>query len=155
MKVLKAMSKQLLSDLETPVSVYLKLCACEEVSFLFESSENVETIGRYSIIAWDPLVSVSLSGNGTEVTSFGQTTLFPTDDFFPTARDILRKINCSDLPGLPFVGSFAGYIGYDAVRLIEKLPKAIPTELPPSAADKVEIIQVRSRAAEVFAKAEF
>lgn len=130
MKVLKAMSKQLLSDLETPVSVYLKLCACEEVSFLFESSENVETIGRYSIIAWDPLVSVSLSGNGTEVTSFGQTSLFPTDDFFSTARDLLRKINCAGLPGLPFVGSFAGYIGYDAVRLIEKLPKAIPTELP-------------------------
>ncbi|MEI6133616.1 MAG: anthranilate synthase component I family protein [Desulfomonile sp.] len=130
MKVLKAMSKELLSDLETPVSAYLKLCACEEVSFLFESSENVETIGRYSIIAWDPLVSVSLSGNGTEVTSFGQTSLFPTDDFFPTARDILRTINCADLPGLPFVGSFAGYIGYDAVRLIEKLPKAIPTELP-------------------------
>jgi anthranilate synthase component I len=129
-KVLKAMSKELLSDLETPVSVYLKLCVSEQVSFLFESSENVETIGRYSIIAWDPLVSVLLSGKGTEVRYFGRVSLSPIEDFFSTARDVLHKINCLDLPKLPLVGSLAGYIGYDAVRLIEKLPKAIPFELP-------------------------
>ncbi|MFH0958895.1 MAG: anthranilate synthase component I family protein, partial [Pseudomonadota bacterium] len=89
-------------------------------------------IGRYSIIAWDPLVSLTMSKKGTEVISFGTASLFPINDFFANARDIMQKINCSNLPALPFVGALAGYIGYDAVRLIEELPKAIPAE-PPTA----------------------
>ncbi len=130
MAALKTLSKELLADLETPVSSYLKLCTGEDVSFLFESSEDVESIGRYSIIAWDPLVSIILSDQGTEIISHGEVSLGPKEDFFASVRKLMANMECLDLPQLPFVGSMAGYVGYDAVRLIEKLPKPLPDNLP-------------------------
>lgn len=129
MAALKALSKELPADLETPVSGYLKLCEGEKVSFLFESSENVESIGRYSVVAWEPLASIALSSRGTEVISTRGVSLRPQNEFFSMARELMSSMNCDDPPQLPFVGSLAGYVGYDAIRLIEKLPKPIPDSL--------------------------
>lgn len=129
MAQLKTLSKELLADMETPVSSYLKLCTGEAVSFLFESSENVESIGRYSIIAWDPLASIELSAKGIKISSKGQTSERPIDDFFAAARKLMADMECTNPPELPFVGSLAGYVGYDAVRLIEKLPKPLPNNV--------------------------
>ncbi|MGC8659677.1 MAG: chorismate-binding protein, partial [Desulfomonilaceae bacterium] len=130
MAQLKTLSKELLADMETPVSSYLKLCTGESVSFLFESSENVEKIGRYSIIAWDPLASIELSSGGLKISSKGQASEKPIDDFFIAVRKLMADMECVDLPQLPFVGSLAGYVGYDAIRLIEKLPKPLPDNVP-------------------------
>ncbi|MGO9736088.1 MAG: anthranilate synthase component I family protein [Desulfomonilaceae bacterium] len=130
MASLKTLSKELLADMETPVSSYLKLCTGEDVSFLFESSEDVESIGRYSIIAWDPLLSITLSDEGTKIQSHGEVSLSSKDDFFTSVRNLMASMECVDSPKLPFVGSLAGYVGYDAIRLIEKLPKPLPGNLP-------------------------
>lgn len=126
MASLKALSRELPADLDTPVSGYLKLCEGEEISFLFESSENVESIGRYSIIAWDPLASIILSSRGTQVLYGLDVSFRPQNEFFAAGRELMGSMICDDTPQLPFVGSLAGYIGYDAVRLIEKLPKPVP-----------------------------
>ena len=130
MALLKTMSKELLADMETPVSCYLKLCTSEDVSFLFESSEDVESIGRYSIIAWDPLVSIILSDEGIKVQSCEEVSESSKGDFFASVRKLMASMECVDPPKLPFVGSLAGYVGYDAIRLIEKLPKPLPSNLP-------------------------
>ncbi len=130
MTALKIMSKELLADLETPVSGYLKLCVGEKVSFLFESSENVESIGRYSVIAWDPLASIILSDKGTEVAEPEGVSEHSANEFFKCARKLMNDMLCPDLPQLPFVGSLAGYVGYDAIRLVERLPNPLPDNLP-------------------------
>ncbi|MGC8602990.1 MAG: anthranilate synthase component I, partial [Desulfomonilaceae bacterium] len=111
MPSLKTLSKELLADMETPVSSYLKLCTGEEVSFLFESSEDVESIGRYSIIAWDPLVSIILSDEGTKIRSGGNVSLSSKENFFTIVRRTMVSMECVDPPKLPFVGSLAGYVG--------------------------------------------
>ena len=72
MAELIAVSQELLADIDTPVSAYMKLCQDEPESFLFESGETVESIGRFSIVAWDPLCSLQLGPKGVELDLGGQ-----------------------------------------------------------------------------------
>ncbi len=120
------------SDLETPVSAYLKLCGHEPYAFLFESVEGGEKLGRYSIIGLNPdLVWRCKKG---EVSIKAGTQDWASGD--GTALDSLRKTIqdsvISDVPeGLPPMCAFGlfGYIGYDMIRLIEDIPDGNPDEL--------------------------
>ena len=119
-----AMSKELLADMETPVSAFMKLCKSEKTAYLFESSETVESIGRYSIIAWGPLGGVRLYPDRVEIWDDNGVRACKPEDFFDSSRNFLNGMSCAGAPDLPFVGSLVGYAGYDTVRLIEKLPDA-------------------------------
>ena len=116
-------SKEKLADIETPVSAYLKLCKHIPDSFLLESVEKSEITGRYSIIAYDPIFSMELKP-GEVITSYkDKEESFPQEKFFDVIRESLKNLKCTPLPHLPTIGSLMGFVGYDAVRLIEKLPQ--------------------------------
>ena len=130
MAILKVKKKEKLADIETPVSAYLKLCRGERDSFLLESVETKDITGRYSIVAYDPLFFMELdedkvfsSGRDIEKTS-------PASEFFNLMRENLNSLACEAVPGMPSVGSLMGFIGYDAVRLIERLPVVHESAMP-------------------------
>ena len=116
------------ADLETPLSLYLKLAFSKDggkYSFLLESVVGGERFGRYSFIGLPARTLLRASGFGadavTEVVTDGQvvetSTLNPLD--FIAAYQQRFKVALS--PGLPrFCGGLAGYFGYDTVRYIEK-----------------------------------
>jgi anthranilate synthase component 1 len=116
------MKKEKLADTETPVSAYLKLCLHRRDSFLLESVEKGETLGRYSIVGWDPLLSLELQPDRAVVSRMGVEEIHPREAFFHLIRRILGETRLDDPPGVPCVGSLVGYVGYDAVRLVERLP---------------------------------
>jgi anthranilate synthase component 1 len=130
MSGLQAVTKTRLADLDTPVSAYMKLCHGQRDSFLFESGETVESLGRYSIVAWDPLCWLRLGPDRAELAMDGKLSSHPAPEFFDLARRVMAGLNCQGLPALPFVGSLVGYVGYDAVRLMERLPPAKEQSLP-------------------------
>ncbi|MFH1138423.1 MAG: anthranilate synthase component I family protein [Pseudomonadota bacterium] len=127
---LKIIVKEKLADIETPVSAFLKLCRERSDAFLLESAETHETIGRYSILAFDPLKTLTLGPDRTEIDGPEGRRTRPAQDFFPLIRETVRELACAIPDGLPGAGSLMGYIGYDAVRLIEKLGPARTKDLP-------------------------
>jgi len=102
--------KEIVADMETPVSAYKKIES--EYSFLLESVEGGEKQARYSFLGSCP-----------------KERLFKLDSI-NDVRKILGKYKLVELPNLPtFCGGLVGYIGYDAVREIEKLPNKNPDDL--------------------------
>jgi len=122
---------RLVSDLETPVSAMLKLAHDRPMSFLLESVEGGAARGRYSILGFAPDVIWRAQGKKAEINT--QAAAKP-DAFKPCKKpplDALRELldtSRIDLPhGLPpmSAGVF-GYMGYDTIRLVERLPKKKP-----------------------------
>jgi anthranilate synthase component I len=117
------------ADLETPLSLYLKLAGGARHSFLLESVVGGERFGRYSFIGLPAKTLLRASRFRTEVVSDG--VVVETDDGNPLdfiAR-YQQRFKVALRPGLPrFCGGLAGYFGYDAVRYIE--PKLAQTWKP-------------------------
>jgi anthranilate synthase component I len=117
----------LVSDLETPVSAFIKLAGGKPMSFLFESVEGGATRGRYSFIGMKPDLIWRCTRDKSEI---NRTALNQADRFEPVAGaplDALRALieECKvEIPaGLPpMAAGLFGYMGYDMVRLMEKLP---------------------------------
>ncbi|MBU2549245.1 MAG: anthranilate synthase component I family protein [Proteobacteria bacterium] len=130
MSTLSVVTRERLADTETAVSAYLKLCRGRSDSFLLESAETHETVGRYSIIAFDPLSALELWPETVRVTDSDGERTFPAERFFDLIRETLRTRACSTRPNLPAVGSLMGFLGYDAVRLIERLGPCPRGDLP-------------------------
>ncbi len=126
MKQLTAVTSELLADTETPVAAFIKLCGDEPYSFLLESCEGLENVGRYSIVAWDPACTLELKSGQARLSFNGDSETHPEQDFFDLARSTSAGLECRNLPDLPFVGSLSGYLGYDVIRLIERLPAPGP-----------------------------
>jgi anthranilate synthase component 1 len=119
--------RELPADLETPVSVYLKLRG-RGPSFLLESITGGEQVARYSFIGVDPAstyvcrgdqVERHVAGNGTggivEVRTLGT-----GQDLLHVLAAELGQYEVLETPGLPrFSGGLAGYLGYDIVRFFE------------------------------------
>ncbi|MDP6302392.1 MAG: anthranilate synthase component I [SAR202 cluster bacterium] len=104
--------REISADLETPVSAYLKI-AKPPYSFLLESVEGGEHIGRYSFIGTEP-TKVFKTGEGEE---YGQ-----IDPLIPIEEE-LAKYRLAEFPDAErFNGGAVGYVSYDAVRYFEKLP---------------------------------
>jgi anthranilate synthase component I len=114
--------RELPADLDTPVSVYLKL-AGHGASFLLESVEGGEQVGRYSFIGIEPNAVLSFSGRSYTRRSNGHATTAN----LPAGKDPLHVLQAElarfspvALPGLPrFVGGLVGYLGYDVIRFFE------------------------------------
>lgn len=112
-------TRRLLADLETPLSVYAKL-ANSAGSYLLESVENVENWGRFSIIGLACSESIQVHGDRILVrTSEGETT-HQAQDPLTFVREYLKNFQVPDLPELPrYSGGLVGYFGYDIVRYVE------------------------------------
>ena len=119
--------REFAADLETPVSVYLKLMDELGPSFLLESVEGGEQVGRYSFVGVAPRGSIALNGR-TITTTFGEQAtsreLQAGEDVLHVLKAELGQFVHADLPGLPrFNGGAVGYLGYDVVRYFERLPE--------------------------------
>jgi anthranilate synthase component 1 len=114
------------ADLETPVTVYLKLIGTPGSSFLLESVEGGEQVGRYSFVGVDPRGSVSLRGRQVNIRHNGDEQLHslgPNEDVLDILKTELARFNPAPMAGMPrFSGGAVGYLGYDVVRFFEQLP---------------------------------
>src|SRR5579863_525717 len=124
----------LVADLETPVSAMLKLANGKPMSFLFESVEGGERIGRYSIIGMKPDLIWRCFRNEAEINrgALANPSAFQKDP--KGALDSLRALiaECrveSDAPLPPMAAGLFGYLGYSTVGLVERLPDAKPDTL--------------------------
>lgn len=113
-------STELLADLETPLSVYAKLCA-QEPGFLLESAEHGERWGRFSFIGFDPFLTLTAANGVTEL-SGEVADRFTAGKPLETLDTITRALHAPAIVGLPLHGGAVGYVGYDAVREIERIP---------------------------------
>ena len=116
------------ADLETPLSLYLKLAHTKDGgkhSFLLESVVGGERFGRYSFIGLPARTLLRASGFGadarTEVVTDGQVVETAAGNPLDFIAEYQKRFKVALRPGLPrFCGGLAGYFGYDAVRYIEK-----------------------------------
>jgi len=130
----QAVSTTLIGDLETPVSVFIKLAGGQPNSSLFESVEGGTAIGRYSFIGIKPDVIWRCHGEQAEINREAER---QNSEFKPCGQGALDSLRALveesriDLaPGTPPMASaLIGYLGYDTVRLMERLPDANPDVL--------------------------
>jgi anthranilate synthase component I len=116
------------ADLETPLSLYLKLAHAKgggKLSFLLESVVGGERFGRYSFIGLPARTFLRASSFGadarTEVVTDGQVVETAQGNPLDFVADYQKRFKVALRPGLPrFCGGLAGYFGYDTVRYIEK-----------------------------------
>ena len=122
--------RELPADLETPVSVYLKL-RDGGPSFLLESVEKGEQVGRYSFLGVRPPLTLCAQGDQMVVGGADGAELERRQgDPFEAVRDLLAERCPVEVPGLPrFSGGAVGYFGYDTVRFIERLPATAQRKL--------------------------
>jgi len=126
--------REILGDLETPVSAYKKL-RDQGPSYLLESVEGGEKWGRYSFLGFNP--SLIMECQDRQVTLDRRGTierLDPGVDPFQHLRRVLQGFTAAAAPGLSrFWGGLVGYLGYDMVRFIERLPELTPPAPMPEA----------------------
>lgn len=129
--------RELPADLETPVSVYLKLRGIGP-SFLLESVEKAEQVGRFSFLGFNPRRQIITRGREVTIVDNGRTQTrqlaIGEDPLHVVASELSRYQPVApvhevtqDLPR--FFGGAVGYLGYDLVRFFERLPETSRDEL--------------------------
>jgi anthranilate synthase component 1 len=124
--------REIMADLETPVSAYLKI-AGGPYSFLLESVEGGERLARYSFLGSDPYLTVRLEAGVARANQRGYKQAVPYSDPLVALQAFLAPYRAVSVPGLPrFLGGAVGYLSYEAVRAFEELPAAPndPHEFP-------------------------
>jgi len=122
--------REILADLETPVSAFKKIDD-QKTSFLLESIEGGEKWGRYSFLGSGPSRILRSKGKRVEILEQDRV-LFSQEVEDPIAklRELLSGYSPVEVAGLPrFCGGAVGYLGYDMVRFVEKLPDANAREI--------------------------
>jgi anthranilate synthase component 1 len=122
--------REILADLETPVSAFLKIDDGGD-AFLLESVEEAEKWGRYSFLGVAPRLIFRSKGREIAVGSPGAAAQpRPVADPFAEVEALLHQYRPVTVKGLPrFSGGLVGYLGYDLVRLFERLPEQAGDDL--------------------------
>ena len=116
-----ALIAEAFADLETPLSLYLKLAGGQANSFLLESVVGGERFGRYSFIGLPARTLLRATGLRTEVVTDGEVMEVHEGNPLDFIASYQQRFKPALRPGLPrFCGGLAGYFGYDTVRFIEK-----------------------------------
>lgn len=112
--------REVLADLDTPLSTYIKL-ADGEYTYLFESVSGSEKASRYSIIGLSARRLFRATGHKVEILEDGEIVESLTAaDPLEAVRDYQQRFKAPDIEGLPrFTGGLVGYFGYDTIRYIE------------------------------------
>ena len=123
-------ARQILADMETPVSAFRKIDS-GNYAFLLESVEGGEQWGRYSFLGSNPSLVVRARGDRVEILRGEGSEILPEiHDPFATLRWLLKDYRAVTVPGLPrFTGGLVGFLGYDAVRHLERLPSLTQADL--------------------------
>ena len=121
--------KEIVADLLTPVSAFLKIAEHSDYAFLLESVEGGEQVGRYSFLGKDPFLILRSRSGRTIVDRAGQTS--ESDKPFVAAlRELMAGFHSPFVPGLPrFTGGAVGYLGYDAAAWFEPVTLQPATEV--------------------------
>jgi anthranilate synthase component 1 len=118
---------RLAADLDTPVSLMLKLADAQPMSFMLESVTGGEVRGRYSVVGMKPDVIWAARGEESRI---NRTARFDAAAFealpghpLQTLRDLIAESRIEMPHGLPAISAgLFGFLGYDMIRLVEKLP---------------------------------
>ena len=111
---------EILADVETPLSIFLKLQEKGKFNFLLESAEGGEKWGRFSFIISGSSFYVRTKGPYGEIYDRGRVRFFETKDPAGAVEEIIRKFRPYNDPDLPrFWGGLVGYIAYDVVKFYE------------------------------------
>jgi anthranilate synthase component I len=120
--------REILGDMETPVSAYLKLAKNSKYSFLLESVEGQEKVARYSFISRSPELVIRTKNNTAQISRLVKgkavkESLTVKDSPLSIIRELMAKYKFVPVPQLPvFCGGMVGFLSYDSVRFFEKLP---------------------------------
>ena len=140
-------TRRILADIETPLSAYRKIRGQGE-SFLFESVEGGEHLGRYSFVGCNPRAIIKQTGNRVEVVANGKVVenfvvgrdalprIQANRQVGPTVRDglevverVMGKFRAVPVPGLPrFTGGAIGFIGYEFIHDVEPVVPRPPQD---------------------------
>jgi anthranilate synthase component 1 len=111
--------KEIVADLLTPVSAFLKIAEHSDYAFLLESVEGGEHVGRYSFLGKDPFLILRARDGQTLVERAGATTVAERP-FVETLRELMNSFQSPFVPGLPrFTGGAVGYLSYDSAEWFE------------------------------------
>src|ERR1051325_6679401 len=130
-------TRRLLADIETPLSAYRKIRGAGE-SFLFESVEGGEHLGRYSFVGCNPRAVIRQTGNRVDLIENGKVTESFTiggpgpgrvKDGLEVVERAMKKYRAVAVPGLPrFTGGAVGFIGsefiHDVAPVVHRPPRA-------------------------------
>jgi len=113
--------KEIVADMLTPVSAFLKVAEHSDYAFLLESVEGGEQVGRYSFLGKDPFLILRSRGGKTIVDRMGERTETEMP-FIATVRELMAGFHAPFVPGLPrFTGGAVGYLAYDAAAWFEPI----------------------------------
>jgi len=140
---------RLAADLDTPVSLMLKLADAQPMSFMLESVTGGEVRGRYSVVGMKPDVIWDCTGTASRINRqarFDPAAFEPLPGHpFDTLRALIAESRLDMPPGLPAIAAgLFGYLGYDMIRLVERLgpPKPDPIGVPDAMLMRPTVIAV-------------
>jgi anthranilate synthase component 1 len=111
--------KEVVADLLTPVSAFLKIAEDADYAFLLESVEGGEHVGRYSFLGKDPFLILRAAGETTTIERGGVVSKSDRP-FIETLRGLMADFRSPFVPDLPrFTGGAVGYLGYGAASWFE------------------------------------
>ncbi|HEV8480634.1 MAG TPA: anthranilate synthase component I [Candidatus Eisenbacteria bacterium] len=127
--LLVPVTREIFSDLDTPVSAFMKVDD-GRYGFLLESVEGGEKWGRYSFLGSRPAAVFRARDRRVEIERDGRTEVQDNVDPLAVLEHELLRRRAVPMSGLPrFTGGAVGYLGYDVVRHIERVPSSHPDEL--------------------------
>ena len=122
-------AETVVADLQTPVSAFLSIAADEPEAFLLESVENGEKMGRYTFIGVRPYMTLTAHGDKIEMKR-GKKRETLRGNVFETLGKMLKAHKPAAIAGLPpFSGGAVGFVAYDMVRQLERLPSKAKNDL--------------------------
>ncbi len=129
--------REIVADLDTPLTLFAKVAEGKTHTFLFESMEGGEKWGRFSFIGYDPLVTFTSKADTINLEEVKKgikgNSSFSSDPLL-ALKTLIEELNAAEYDHLPkFCGGAVGFLGYDMVRFMEDLPDSRPaTEFPDS-----------------------
>ncbi len=125
--------REIMADLLTPVSAFLKIAEHSDYAFLLESVEGGEHVGRYSFLGKDPFLILRGRGGQTTIEETGVRRA-RTEPFIDVLRGLMAEFQSPFVPDLPrFTGGAVGYLDYDTAEWFEP---AVRSDKPPRDRDQ-------------------
>ena len=135
---------------DTPISLYLKV-ANQKNTFLLESVEGGEKWAQYSIIGFDCIDSIKISGNTVEQSIGGKKEIFDSDNPLNSIQEIIDQHSVPEISGLPrFYGGYVGFFAYESAQYAETKIANLPGKKSKFSEHMPDILLVKAEKLIVF-----